>query len=341
MVRKYVQELYEDHEYFMKVSMKRRSSLLSTNDIVQSWLPHARRCFQRGSPLDDDHRSSRVASGESTTPGYHLQKASPFGSMKSVQTSCPSKTASTGSATTIQQDIYAERQHTKGVKSFLSVPITAYKSGTVDVPPYTTYVSLKQNVLAENNKQLLYWPYFGEDQNENKKKPGLGKELNERFDVVYEQRPHRMLRTEQSHKFGPYVDAILDELGCDYGAVLRYLLDPEPSLELGLEMSNLEMRLWKSRDDSCRESFDRTKKRWVLVLSGLPPTPDSELALAGLACNAFLNVCGFSIWHIAKWSELAQLPTDRSARYSGAVYHTLMTDLGTPYRALACRVCHV
>lgn len=332
--------MYDDHEYFMRVSVCSAPSLFSTNRIVKSWLPRARRCYQRGSSIEEDQRYYNATSEKITIPENHLQKESPFASMKPVQTSCSAKTSTTGVATVVQQDVFADRNN-KGVKSYFSVPATTYRSDAAEVPPYTSYVSLKQNVLAENNKQLLYWPYFSETQNQDKGKAGLWRELNQRFDIVYEKRPHLMLRTEQSHKFGPYVDGILEELGCDYGAVLHYLLDPELFLKSEIGMSETDMQIWNSRDESCTEGFDRTKKRWVLVLSGLPPTSDRESALAGLACNAFLKICGFSIWHIAKRSELAQLSADRSTRYSNAACETPTTDSGAPYRTLACRVCHL
>ncbi|KAF2231156.1 SET domain-containing protein, partial [Viridothelium virens] len=95
-----------------------------------------------------------------------------------------------------------------------------------------------------------------------------------------------------------------------------------------------------ARDKSCKEDFNRESKRWVLLLSKLPPSSDLVLARAALACQAFLSVCKFSIWHVARHTirleSEAQHINDASA-----LKDVDTTKIDFQYRQLACRICHL
>lgn len=229
----------------------------------------------------------------------------------------------------ISQEVYSDKT-SKGVKSYLSIPATPYRSEAVTLPPYKSYIGLKQNVLAENNRQLLVMPYLDDEQEDDPKLSNLWKELEDRFEMAVEERPRRLLQEEQSRKYSPYVEAFLEEIGCDLKDVLRWLLDPHPLT--GMQEPEIAAEMLKTREESCTEDFNREKKKWATVLSNLPPSSEKALKMASLACPVFLKVCGFSLWHIASRSSHAQITRISPSK----------DDSGNEtYRDLACRVCHL
>lgn len=248
--------------------------------------------------------------------------------MKSIQYPTPVK-GKDPTHIKISQEVFPDKT-SKGAKSYLSIPVTPYKSKAVTLPPYKSYIGLKQNVLAENNRQLLVMPYLDDEQEDDPKLSNLWKELEDRFEMAVEERPRRLLQEEQSRKYSPYVEAFLEEIGCDLKDVLRWLLDPDPLA--GMKEPEFAAEMLKMRDESCNEDFNREKKKWVTVLSNLPPSSDKALKMASLACPVFLKVCGFSLWHIASRSSHAQITRISPSK----------DDSGNEtYGDLACRVCHL
>ncbi|KAF2814894.1 uncharacterized protein BDZ99DRAFT_186742 [Mytilinidion resinicola] len=277
-----------------------------------------------------------------TIPKGSLQQESPFASMKGIQIPTAMTSGNNDKMVNITQEFYNENLNQKPRRSYLSIPVTPFQSSAVDVPPYTDFVSLRDNVLAENNKKLLYWPYFAEEENEEKLgKSGLWDELDQRFDMVNEHRPRRLLQVEQCRLHRPYAQEFLEELGIDWTDILFWLLAPEddiaeiePACKTAATGSTSDLSLLLKRAPHCEEDFDRAHKKWIMVLSSLPKPSASRLTLAAFACTAFLKLCKFSIWHIARQSDAAQkvlsgpppkFPTDSAKELT--------------YRARACRVC--
>lgn len=203
----------------------------------------------------------------------------------------------------------------KGQKmAYFEAPQTTWQDKSEEVPLYTHYISLKHNMLAFNQKQLHVYPYFGE---------GITDETLEEVERFYDadvvNRDHKLLRSERSKAYIPYVESFLAELGCTMADVLYYLLKPDS--EVGRETC---------RALSCQEDFDRNTSRWQRVLVRLNEPSSEVLKKASLACTAFIHLAKFSLWHIVRKSDYARLPTTH----------------GTELRAIeklnkiACRVCH-
>ncbi|TKA81060.1 hypothetical protein B0A49_00680 [Cryomyces minteri] len=108
---------------------------------------------------------------------------------------------------------------------------TRYSTDAVDVPQHDTYVSLKRNVLGENRKRLRYVPYLEDsDDNDRAANEGLERRLRKMYDFTpNEQRPGFVRHSEKARKLGPYVEAFLEELGCNFSDVLHFLLAPKDS----------------------------------------------------------------------------------------------------------------
>jgi hypothetical protein len=282
-------------------------------------------------------------------PAGFLQEVSPFANMRgiSISTTVKSDTADDFMDIT-QESLQAPTNphvHTqKGLRSYLSIPVTKYKSTAVQVPPYTDYVSLRDNILTENNKKLLYWPYFAEEENEEKLgRTGLWEELDERFHMVNEYRPRRLLQAEQCRVHGSYADDFLKELGIDWTHVLFWLLaqenditEIEPACKASGTKDSSDLSLLLERAPHCEEEFDRNHKKWIKVLSTLPKPSAAQLTLAAFACSAFLKLCNISLWHIARQGDVAQAVLSAHAQQSQI---EPAKEPEVTYRDRACRVC--
>ncbi|KAL2358772.1 hypothetical protein BJ546DRAFT_961064 [Cryomyces antarcticus] len=191
---------------------------------------------------------------------------------------------------------------------------TRYSTDAVDVPQHDTYVSLKRNILGENRKRLRYVPYLEDsDDNDRAANEGLERRLRKMYDFTpNEQRPGFVRHSEKARKLGPYVEAFLEELGCNFSDVLHFLLAPKDS-DYDQSLGEDTVRAYKRRADSCTEKFNRESRKWVRVLKELPAlTGPKKLAIAALACSAFLNVCRYSLWHVARKASCAVLPVSSS-----------------------------
>ncbi|OCK79858.1 hypothetical protein K432DRAFT_443585 [Lepidopterella palustris CBS 459.81] len=323
VLKKHIAELHKDHACFVKHT-----------------LPRHRRCFER-----------QIRSNNASTSGFSkvtptifedfLQNESPFASMKSIQLPNLPRPAGQIPMMKLSQEVFSGRS-SKGVRSYLSIPITKYRSTAVQVPPYTDYVSLRDNVLAENNRKLLYWPYFDDEEHEDLNKKGLWSELDQRFDMVNEHRPRRLLQAEQCRVYRAYTETFLEEIGIDWKHILFWLLaentdiasiDVSLSMGWGIQSGGMldTSSFLLQREPHCVEDFNRGHKKWKAVFSNLPRPSVRELKLAAHACTAFLKSCGFSLWHIARLSNSAQLTR----------IEPLQHEAGFTYRSLACRVCHL
>ena len=208
-----------------------------------------------------------------------------------------------------------------------------YASEAVSVPPYLNYIPIRRNILAENDRSLKYYPYFGEDG--PGKKSGLEKELEERFKNRIKHLPLRHWYAEQADKLMPYTTRFLEDLSCSIKDVLYLFLDTDHSTESG-EGSLGTSYKWHA---ACFASdSDRTNKKWQSLFCSIQSPGQQALDRARLACKAFYTVTKLSLWYIVKSHEvtvelLAWLPEKKTTPSTTQRSHTY-TDLG-------CLMCHV
>lgn len=229
----------------------------------------------------------------------------------------------------------------KGVRSVLHNSVDSYATNARPVPPYTSYVSLKQNILAENHKTLMIYPYFDDYQDEDVSKKSLWDELRSRYNIVADElRRRRLLQAEQSWQLRSYAEKFLHDFGCPMQAILLYFLEsPDELIEiLTHEVKPHEAKyLQERREESCREEFNRERKRWRVILDKLREPLPPKIAFAAVFCPAWLTVFGFSFWHIVRRTHWAQPQT--YAAFSQPKNREGSSKFD--YRELACRVCHV
>ncbi|KAI4716996.1 hypothetical protein E4T48_06799 [Aureobasidium sp. EXF-10727] len=204
---------------------------------------------------------------------------------------------------------------------------------STEVPNYTHYTKIRANVLGTNTRQLQVWPYFGEDIDDD----GT---IRERFDVIVEDRPRKVLISQQVSTYGPYFEAFLEDVDCPMDTILKYLLEasegPDGLLSRLASFSNnhrLAKNLVRAKDKFCKEDFDRTSQRWVSVASSLPEINNETLWKAAVVCHAFWTRTNFSPWQIAR--KHAKFPN-----------HNMIEGLVTfdevkNYASVACTICQL
>lgn len=222
------------------------------------------------------------------------------------------------------------RNHKASSSTAIAVASTRYESKAIEVPSYANFNSLSSNILVENEDKLVVWPYFES-----------GMETSE--DELYEELHHRYKRGTPKEREGllyrrsraqTWMYSILDgleELGCTMQDVQRYLLEPDPVLEFPLRTD--AQKAWNDRQRYCTaQGFDRAHPYWVRVLSNLPLASKRGMAFAGLACAAFLKLCNFDLWHLAKlefMQPIATLNADRAI------------NSRKTFPPQTCRLCHL
>ena len=183
---------------------------------------------------------------------------------------------------------------------------------------------------------------------------------------------------EKAEHYISYACRFLEEVGCGYQDVLRYLLD-ETNPAVPVEMTGASADCWLNRESHLDEDYylptdaeegesetttprrgrpkstpqarnlGQGKKirphRWQAVFDQLPPSDPRTSAVAGLACAAFRKVTGFSIWHIVKTLDLERLNGDMTVHGTSSTSgrgcgreKEEQNVLGT-YTDLGCLVC--
>ncbi|KAK3702929.1 hypothetical protein LTR37_014778 [Vermiconidia calcicola] len=288
---KYLGELREDNEYWTNVSMQR--ARLAKEEQQSP-------AFSGAVPVQEEERTS-------------------FANLKPIKFSPQQK----GGSSTKSEQVWAVEKigstgHGKGVVN-LSASYTTFKSDTPDVPSYSHYVSIKNNILAPNVTNLHCWPYFGDNFEGNEQN------LQEQYNIDIEARERKLRQLLQAQKHEEYVESALQDLGCSWEDVLRFLLEPKPNVGNELDAQ----KALAHRTDFCKEDFSRTSARSEAILAALPPSDPEKLARVAVLCETFQNMAKFSIWHVARRSDAAK-PLEKSPETRSA---------DPADNELTCRIC--
>ncbi|KAK3719496.1 hypothetical protein LTR37_004354 [Vermiconidia calcicola] len=288
---KYLGELREDNEYWTSVSMQR--ARLAKEEQQSEVFPGA-------FPVKEEERTS-------------------FANLKPIKFSPQQK----GSSSTKSQQVWAIEKfgstgHGKGVVN-LSASYTTFKSDTPDVPSYSHYVSIKNNILAPNVTNLHCWPYFGDNFE------GDEQNLHEQYNIDIGARERKLRQLLQAQKHEEYVESALQDLGCSWEDVLRFLLELKPVVGNDLDAR----RALANRTKFCEEDFSRTSARSKAILAALPSSGPERLARVAVLCETFQKMADFSIWHVARRSDAAKSP-ERSPETRSA---------DPADNELTCRIC--
>lgn len=296
----------------------------------------------------------------------YTQVSSPFATLKSQVPFAPTSTDPSFRSPGKLHQLIRGPKH-ESLK--LTVPRTSYGSVTIKLPPYTNYISSRENILTEDEEQTTYFPYHGDH-------PPIDADY-----FAFEARVGESIRrfqnrndyAEKAKHYTPYVSRFLEEVGCGFRDVLRYLLD-ETNPNVPIEMTGASADCWLNREAHLDEDYylstdteegesdtaiprkgrprlipeaknpqgkRKRQSKWQSIFDKIPQSEPRKSAVAGLACAAFRKVAGFSIWHIAKTLD--------SERMEGETIHDLSITngrgrveepniLGT-YMDLGCLVC--
>jgi hypothetical protein len=287
---KYLEELGDDNEYWTSVSMNRAR------------LAREQEHFG-GTGSDPSPRPSSFAKLKS--PGL-LPHQKGHSSFKSDQLWGIEKMGASGRA---------------AGPTWLSGTYKTFESDVADVPSYAHYVSIKNNILAPNVTKLICWPYFGDDFDI----PLQATNLDEQYHQDIADRERKLLLLLKGYKYAEYVESALEDLGCSWSDVLRFLLEPHPDVG----SSQDAQKALGNRHEFCEHDFSRISERWRSVLAELPQSNPEKLALAAVLCDNFQKLAKFSLWHVARMSEYAKLPEE--AEIEGKAQ---LSD-----NELTCRIC--
>jgi hypothetical protein len=241
----------------------------------------------------------------------------------------------------IAHDIFPASRSGGGGKTQISAPITTIKSNSVTVPSYREYVHLQKSVLVENNTKLLYWPYWGDEDDKDPKKAELWAELRERYEMLYENDPDRLLRKEQHLFYGPYVEVVLEDLRITWDHIFYWFLARVHEVKsiLGdfIDVQDQEFRTLLDGREPHNQTFNRSDPMWTKVLARIAKPSARMLWVSATLCSIFQDRTGISMWHLARQSERADY------HMLGVMQDTQETqkhDTVFTYGMKTCRVCH-
>lgn len=219
--------------------------------------------------------------------------------MKGLSIQDASKKSSQPSSEEISEILHHNGTHSK--PSISRIPVTLYKSTALDIPPHVSYISLKDSVIAENNRKLVVWPYF-ENGQENEE---LNVELKERYTLGNpEGRTELVKCLQRVQQLRPYILQYLEEVESSLDDIVRYFKD--------------------------QSLYSRLEDKPIIVPATLHDHVDIKTANAGIISAVFYKTFNFSMWHIvkARYEELAR----EQALQSGTA------TLNVPK---TCRVCNL
>lgn len=191
---KHLEELREDTEYWIKVSLERaRLSRTQPETMRTDGLDVARTSFANLKPLE---LTPVIKGSNKTNQVWSVQKIAPNGAPQAIK-------SFTAHCTTLTTNMKAEPR---------------------DVPSYSHFVSIKKNILAPNVTTMYRWPYFNDDFD------GNAMDLGSHYYLDIDTRERKLLLLLKSQKYEAYAESALQELDCSWSDVLRFLLEPNPAV---------------------------------------------------------------------------------------------------------------
>lgn len=282
-------------------------------------------------------------------PERYIQKKSPFKNMTSIDVPYE-KGRPKEQMRDISQEIFIKISSKETVtKSTWSIPVTTHKTDAALIPPFKEYVSLKMNVLADNEAKLITMPYLGEEHSQGAQ-DRLRRRLPQNYEIRHDLNALLDLRNEQCRFYYDTMESFLTDIDISWETVLFFLLAPDEKIRLinrnlvagchGFESLLLNRSAYEQekfrRDEEMRTAdvFDRDTKHWAnfLYQTRIPSAP--KLRLAGLACAAILSECGLSPWYMASKSKIMQDYVQTKLR--SVEYVSNMA-----FKMIVCRVCHL
>ncbi|KAF8472725.1 hypothetical protein BDZ91DRAFT_760204 [Kalaharituber pfeilii] len=180
--------------------------------------------------------------------------------------------------------------------------------GIPRLPKYHAYTTLRNNILAEDDEFMRYFPYFGEEIDENDVFDMLN--LEEAFVDRTKNAQEENMRAEKGIVFVDYIDRFLKDLDLDMNAITNYLIGD-------LTHTNWPHSRKKNREKYLPEDFDHTETKVQSAKKKLTPVSMAELERAEILCSVFWDIMDFSLWEVAKRADEGVKESMAPARISG------------------------
>ncbi|KAI4676224.1 uncharacterized protein J4E84_009621 [Alternaria hordeiaustralica] len=324
-LKRHVAERHELHAYLMETKMRNQ------------------RTFQEQDLRARSRKQKRPQ--QPILPERYIQKTSPFENMRAIQV--PFDRANAKRLVDMSQETFIKaKPKDTVVKSGLAVPTTKYKSDAPKIPPFKEYVSLRNNVLKDNESKLLATPYFQDE--DYRGREVLLDTLPYMYEMTHDEKGPLDFRKEQCRFYDKAIEAFLSEVGITWNDILFWLLAQDEDLvrindslngSKQFEAQLLERSRYHieefERDGEPKKAilFDRNNKKWEEFVAQLEEPIPSALRLAATASAAVFKECEFSIWYLAQQSKAVQSLIRKKSAHEQSSKHST-------YKKIMCRVCH-
>ena len=218
-------------------------------------------------------------------------------------------------------------------------PYTLYQDAAEVIPPYCNYVSVRKNILTKDDNSRTYLPYNGDTFTFNPEEDYAW--LEETLEGNKRKHRRRCDLLEKAKIWAPYALRFLSFVGCDPDILLSFLSDSRVPAMPPRELPPLMASSW--RDYRCANFADREKMDKIETIRkggrrSMPQElPRNRLMAAACVANkAFLNVAGFSLWHVFKH----RLEVSKQPR-KAANARDVQSRLFETYTKFECLVCNL
>lgn len=232
-------------------------------------------------------------------------------------------------------------------KTIWSVPAITYMPEELQIPSFKEYVSLKTNILADNESKILTLPYLGDDEPEDRQQV-LRNDLPRRYEILHDENACLDLRQEQCNFYYDTVEAFLRSIGVTWDTMIYWLLSSATDLQ---RMNRASVRCdvfekvvedrapydkeFFSRDGNDLKTvlFEPGSDNWTALLYRLQKPSAEQLRVIALAGAALVRHCDFSPWYLVKRCKTMQ-------NYVHAKLKLAKDAPDFTFRDIICRICH-
>ncbi|KAH0560042.1 hypothetical protein GP486_003436 [Trichoglossum hirsutum] len=228
-----------------------------------------------------------------------------------------------------------KNHNTKAVEVRMTAPLTRHTSDSEPVPKYSSYTSLRRNVLAEDDDKLRYFPYFGDDIND-------GGALQELYSDWTKNLPTVHRRSEQAAMLVGTAEKFLAETGLSFYDAVHYLIgNIETIAPHATSAEELEQAKRERRKSALYNDFELEPAKQKLYLDSIPPPTSAGLAIAPAICKAWKDATSISLWDVIKRGDVSANPGKQNQNTPTALPLKAASgyySIGTVY-SMKCLIC--
>jgi hypothetical protein len=228
-----------------------------------------------------------------------------------------------------------KNHNSKPIEVRMTAPLTKHPSVSEPVPKYSSYTSLRRNVLAEDDDKLRYFPYFGDDIND-------GGALQELYSDWTKNLPTVHRRSEQAAMLASTAEKFLAETGLSFYDAVHYLIgNIETIVPHATSTEELELAIRERKKSSLYHDFELEPAKQKLYLDSIPPPTPAGLAIAPAICKAWKDATSISLWDVIKRGDVGASPGKQSQNTPAALPLKAASgyySIGTVY-SMKCLIC--